>query len=211
KPQGLFDDTIHALLEDRAGNLWMSSNKGIWRAAIVDLENVASGRAATFRSVAYGVADGMRSSECNGSSQPAGWRGADGRLWFPTLKGVVVVAPARLALNSVAPPVVIERVRADGRDVASGTRVPAGRGDLEFEYSAASFIAPDRMSFRYKLEGFDRDWVDAGPRRAAFYTNIPPGSYTFRVTAANNDGVWNQQGVQVGFALRPHFYQTIWL
>ena len=210
KTQGLFDDTIHALLEDDSGNLWMSSNKGIWRASIADLDRVASGRAATFRSVSYGVADGMRSSECNGSAQPAGWRGDDGRLWFPTLKGVVVVDPQRLAHNAVPPSIVLEHVRADGRDMSIGARIPAGRGDLEFEYSALSFVAPDRMTFRYKLEGFDPAWVEAGPRRTAYYTNIPPGTYTFRVTATNNDGVWNESGVSVALVLLPHFYQTAW-
>src|SRR5262249_39905097 len=98
----------------------------------------------------------------------------------------------------------------DGRDVAIGSRIPAGRGDLEFEYSALSFVAPDRMTFRYKLDGFDRAWVEAGPRRTAYYTNIPPGNYTFPVAATNNDGIWNKSGVSMAFVLLPHFYQTAW-
>jgi diguanylate cyclase (GGDEF)-like protein len=154
----------------------------------------------------------MRSSECSGFTQPAGWRSHDGRLWFPTIEGAVVIDPDRIQTNMIPPPVVIERAVADRRPLPP--RVYADltleRGDLEFHYTALSFIDPERVEFRYKLEGFDPAWVEAGSRRVAFYTNIPPGKYTFRVRACNNDGIWNQEGDAVRFSLRPRFQQTIW-
>ena len=210
KQQGLFDDTVHVVLEDDADNLWFSSNKGIWRVSKRNLDEVASGRARSVLSVSYGVADGMRSSECNGSAQPAGWRTRDGRLWFPTLKGVVAIDPTHIALNQVPPPVVIDRLVVDGHPAAGLPRIEPGRGDLEFHYSALSFVAPGKVTFRYKLDGFDLDWVDPRERHTAYYTHIPPGQYVFRVKAANDDGLWNETGAVLAFTLRPHFYQTFW-
>jgi signal transduction histidine kinase/ligand-binding sensor domain-containing protein/CheY-like chemotaxis protein len=210
KQQGLFDDTVHVVLEDDAGNLWFSSNKGIWHVSKSDLDAVASGRARSVLSVSYGVADGMRSSECNGSAQPVGWRTRDGRLWFPTLKGIVAIDPTRIALNQVPPPVVVDRLVVDGNPAVGLPRIAPVRGDLEFHYSALSFVAPEQVRFRYKLEGFDRDWIDPRGRHTAYYTRIPPGQYVFRVKAANNDGLWNEDGAVLAFTLRPHFYQTFW-
>jgi signal transduction histidine kinase/ligand-binding sensor domain-containing protein/CheY-like chemotaxis protein len=210
KPQGVFDDTIHAILEDSAGNLWFSSNKGIWRIPLQAFDAMAAGASASVESTSYGISDGMRSSECNGSAQPAGWRARDGKLWFPTLKGVVAVDPARLLVNTVTPSVAIETVSVDGHEAPIGRDIPPSRGDLEFRYSAMSFVAPQRVRFQYKLEGFDRNWIEPGRRRTAYYTNIPPGRYVFRVKAANNDGVWNEAGVATAVVLLPHFYQTVW-
>ena len=210
KQQGLFDDTVHVVLEDDADNLWFSSNKGIWRVGKSNLDAVASGRARSILSVSYGVADGMRSSECNGSAQPVGWRTRDGRLWFPTLKGIVTIDPTHIALNHVPPPVVVDRLVVDGRRAASLPRIEPGRGDLEFHYSALSFVAPEKVTFRYKLEGFDRDWIDPRGRHTAYYTHIPPGEYVFRVKAANNDGLWSEHDAVLAFTLRPHVYQTLW-
>lgn len=207
---GLFDDTIHAILPDERGNLWFSSNKGIWRNSLADLEAIAAGRADHLRSISYGVADGMRTVECNGSAQPAGWRTHDGRLWFPTLKGIVVVDPARLPGVPAPPAVVIEGITINGKPAAAGARALPGRGDLQFEYTAPTFVAPGTIRFRYKLTGFDADWVEAGRRRTAFYTNIPPGRYTFRVRAENAEGMSSPQETVVGFTLQPFFYQTRW-
>ncbi len=163
-------------------------------------------------SVSYGRADGMRSAECSGFTQPAGWKARDGRLWFPTIEGAVVIDPDRIKTNTIAPPVVIEQVLVDRKAISSTgpSDLMPGRGDLEFHYTGLSFVDPERVKFRYKLDGFDREWVDAGTRRTAFYTNIPAGRYTFRVTACNNDGVWNQQGADVSFRLRPRFRDTPW-
>src|SRR5262249_18473558 len=211
--QGLFDDVQYAILEDGRGDLWMSCSRGIFRTRRSELEDVADGRRRSVTSTAFGRADGMRSAECSGFTQPAAWKSKDGRLWFPTIDGAVVIDPDRIRSNGEPPPVVIEEATVDHRALASGKdglRAPPGRGDLEIHYTGLSFIDPERVQFRYKLEGFDLDWIDAGSRRVAYYTNIPPGSYQFRVIACNNDGVWNQTGAGLEFTLTPHFYQTRW-
>ncbi len=207
---GLFDNTIHAILHDETDHLWLSSNKGLWRVSRQALDDYADGHATSVTGTLYGKSDGMRSNECNGSAQPDGWRTRDGRLWFPTLKGAAIIDPRRIAIDPVPPQVLVENVRFDGHQAGRARRFEPGRGDLEFHYTAISFSAPERPIFRYRLEGFDAAWVEAGRRRVAFYTNMPPGRYTFRVTAANSDGVWNGTGATVAIVLRPHVYETTW-
>ena len=209
---GLFDDVIFQILEDATGYLWMSSNRGIFRVSRRELEQVADGRRSTVTSRVFGTADGMESKECNGGNQPAGLKARDGRLWFPTLKGSVVVDPQRLRTNTVPPRVLIEEGAVDKRPLgSSGESVfPPGPGALEFRYTALALRNPDRVRFRYRLEGFDKQWVDAGTRRVAYYTNTPPGRYRFQVTASNEDGVWSEQGATAAFRLRPHLHQTPW-
>ena len=134
----------------------------------------------------------------------------DGTLWFPTFGGVLSVDPSRIDTNRRPPPVFVERVTADNRKtLAEGGRIVAG-SNLEFHYTALSLISPERVRFRYQLEGFDNEWVDAGTRRVAYFTNLPPGSYRFRVVACNNDGVWNLAGASFSFELTPRFYQAAW-
>jgi ligand-binding sensor domain-containing protein/signal transduction histidine kinase len=209
---GLFHDMIFRVLEDDRGQLWMSSTRGIFRVDRRQLLEQAAGRRARVTSVSYGVADGMRTSECTGGPQPAGWRARDGRLWFPTRKGLVVIDPAHVRASTRPPPVVVEQVRADGKELRGGAALeaPPGRGELEFQYTGISFVGAENTRFRYKLEGFDTDWVDAGTRRVAHFTNLAPGPYRFRVKAQNKDGVWNEAGAAVDVRLSPHFYQTRW-
>ncbi len=204
---GLFDDLIFQILDDGLGSFWMSCNRGIFRVKKADLEAFAAGRIPSFKSTAYGTADGMKSSECNGGQA---WVSKDGRLWFPTIRGVVAIDPAHIPLNEVVPNVVLERVLVDAQalDPVHDATLPPGRTKFEFHYTATSFLAPERVRFRYRLEGFDKDWVEAGTRRAAYYTNIPHGSYRFRVTACNNDEVWNASGASFVYRLKPYFYQT---
>ncbi len=205
---GLFDDVIWLILEDDRGNLWMSSSRGIFRVSKQDLNDFADGRTTSIASVAYGQADGVKSSQGVGGSQSVGWKGRDGRLWFSTFQGVSVVDPQRLSTNAVPPPVIIEQILVDGEALAADDRVPAGREKFEFHYTGLSLLAPENVRFKYKLEGLDRDWIDAGARRAAYYTNIPPGDYRFRVLASNNDGLWNETGAARAFYLAPYFHQT---
>ncbi|HXG92539.1 MAG TPA: two-component regulator propeller domain-containing protein [Blastocatellia bacterium] len=208
---GLFDDCVFQILEDASGNLWMSSAKGVFRASRAELNDFADGEIQAVTSVSYGTADGMQDRECNGG-QPAGWRSRDGRLWFPTIKGVAAIDPENIKTNRLPPPVVIEQVIVDNQRVDPSKRIElaAGTDRLEFHYAGLSFIAPEKVRYKYKLEGFDRDWIDAGASRVAYYTSIPPGSYTFRVMASNNDGVWNEAGAAFAFYLKPYFYQTYW-
>ncbi len=210
KSHGLHDEKVFAILEDAEEALWLSSNKGIFRVRRSDLDAVAEGKRAAFSGLALGRADGMPADQCNGASSPAGWHARDGRLWFPTVRGVVVVEPGRLRRNLLPPPVVVDAVVAGGRVLspAGAAELPGGTGKLEVRYDALSFLVPSRVRFRYRLEGWDASWVEAGTRREAFYTNLPPGSYRFRVVAANNDGVWNEQGAAWAFRLRPRLHQT---
>ena len=211
RKQGLFDDVIHRIVEDGRGDVWMSSNRGIFRVSKRELDEVADGRQASLAPAVYGTADGMRSAECNGSAN-SGLRTRDGKLWFPTTRGVVRIDPEHLATNPLVPPVAIEEVLADQR-VANPTgplRLPPGTQTLEVHYTALSLTAPSGVRFRYRLEGFDEAWVEAGPRRTAYYTRLPHGSYRFRVIACNNDGLWNEEGATLAFVVEPRWSETAW-
>jgi PAS domain S-box-containing protein len=207
---GLFDDAIFVILDDRRGNLWMTSNRGVFRVAIGELTAFAQRKTALIRSIAYGVADGMKSKECNGGFQPMGWRARDGRLYFPTMKGLSVLDPSRLDGNRLPPNVVIERVVVDNKrfNPKQPIQLPPGKGEMEFQFTAISLSSPEKVRFRYMLQGFDKDWVDAGARRVAYYTNIPAGEYKFRVIASNSENFSTKSGALSSVTLQPHFYQT---
>jgi ligand-binding sensor domain-containing protein/signal transduction histidine kinase len=209
---GLPDDVIYRILEDGEHRLWFSSNKGVFRLGESDLNSLIAKRISALNPALYGTADGMLTRECSGGGHPAAWKMSDGKLWFATIKGVATVDPDHLTINSLAPPLVIEQIRVDDQVVPLQTnaRVTAGSTRFDFYYTAPSFIAPENVHFKYRLEGFDPDWIDGGNRRVAYYTNLRPGNYKFRVMAANNDGVWNEQGAAFAFYLQPHFYQTYW-
>jgi ligand-binding sensor domain-containing protein/signal transduction histidine kinase len=209
---GLPNDTVYRVLGDGSGRLWMSCNKGVFSLSVNELEEFAAGRLHNLNPVVYGTADGMQTRECSSGGHPSAWRGADGRLWFSTIKGVAMIDPGRVERNKQQPPVVIEQTLVDGVPVAPNARpeLPPGISRFDFHYAGLSFVAPEKVRYRYKLEGFDRDWVDGGDRRAAYYTNLGAGDYRFLVMASNNDGVWSQTPAAFAFTLRPHFYRTYW-
>lgn len=209
---GLFDDTIYSIFEDGSENLWMSCNKGIFRTGKRELNAFAEGKLPRITCAAYGVADGMKSAECNGGTQSAGCRTGDGRLWFPTVRGIAVIDPGHIPVNTVRPPVHIEEVIVDGRTIRKqpGINLPPGLRKIEFHYTAPIFVVPERVRFRYKLDGWDKEWTDAGARRVAYYTNLGHGRYRFRVAACNDDGLWNETGAGFAFSLAPHYYETWW-
>ena len=202
--------TIYGILEDAGGHLWLSSQSGIFRVSVADLNAYSPSHPIAVD--AYGTADGMNIRECSGSGHPAAWKLADGSLWFATLDGVSFIDPAHAAENRVPPPVVIEKVLVDdqARGLDQKLTIQPGANRLEFQYAGLSFVAPQKVRYRYQLKGFDHGWIEAGSRRAAFYTNLPPGRYRFAVMAANNDGVWNTAGASFALRLLPHFYQTWW-
>ena len=206
---GLPNNMLLRILEDGTGNLWFSSTHNIFRLSLKELNDFADGRISSILPVSYGVAEGMRSSECNGGS-PGVWKTTDGRIWFPTIRGVVAIDPA--AGSRLPPPVVLEEAWANKLTLVldNQTSVPPGNNTFDFRFTALSFSAPEELHFKYRLEPFDKDWVDAGTRRTAHYTNMAPGKYSFQVAAANDYGIWNEQGASVRFVLQPHFYQTNW-
>jgi len=203
------NDMLLRMMDDGKGNLWASSNHNIFRLSLKELNDFADGKISSILPVTYGIAEGMRTSECNGGN-PGIWKTTDGRIWFPTLRGVVAIDPA--AGSRLPPPVVLEEASANQWPLAheGKSSVPAGSDTFDFRFTALSLAAPEKVRFRYRLQPYDKDWVDAGTRRTAHYTNMAPGEYAFEVIAASNFGIWNDQGTRLRFALRPHFYQTGW-
>ncbi len=208
--EGLFHETIFEILEDDFGSLWMSCPKGVFRVSKKELEDLASKKIKGVTSVVYGKSDGLPSPDCKGVAKPAGWKTKDGRLWFPTSKGLVAIDPKIRVEQKL--PVYIEEFSVDGapQDFAKKCKFIAGKQSFIFHYTGLSFFAPEKVRFKYKLEGFDQDWIDAGSRREALYTHISSGDYTFRVMAANGDGIWNETEASLKFQVVPPFWMTWW-
>ena len=213
---GLFDNGVFQILEDDDGNFWMSSNRGIHRTRKQDLDDFAAGRVKKFNSTGYGISDGLLNIECNGGVQTSGIKASDGRLWFPTQDGVAVIDPQAVSFNPNPPTVLIETIKIDGDEQSathnppSAIEIAPNQRNLAIAYTGLGFVKSEQIRFRYRLEGLDEDWTDAGTRREAVYPYLPPGKYTFRVIAANSDNVWNEQGAAIEIVVKPAFYQTWW-
>ena len=209
---GLFSDEIDCVVGDSHGDIWLSSGKGIGYVKRQELEDFAAGKIQKIHSIVYSSADGVKANPSFNRGYPSGLKAYDGRIWFATEKGAMVITPGGFRKNGLPPPVFIEGVVADGSSVPANefATFSASTDKLEFHYSALSFEVPLRVKFKYKLEGYDQAWADAGTRRTAYYTNLPPGNYEFLVIACNNDGVWNNKGANFSFVLKPHFYETYW-
>lgn len=208
--KGLDDDSVVNIVDDHLGHFWMSSDKGVFSVSRKQLSEFADGLISQVTPILYGINDGMKSRECNGGFQPSAWRAKDGRIYFPTSGGLSIVDPAHLVKAEAPVQAIVERVIVDNKEIDSGKPIiiPPGKGQLEFQFTAPSFIAPEKLRFRYILEGFDKDWTSAGTRRVAYYTNIPHGKYIFRVRAGM-DGDWGPISRSVTLTLQPHFYQTV--
>ncbi len=207
---GMLANFVYSILDDGNGNFWFSCAQGLFKVQKAELRDYADGRIRKMTSVSYGVRDGMKTRAFNVGNEPAAWKTTDGILLFSSMKGVVVVDPGHLAPGNYVPPVYVENVSINKQKVSpnSEPRLPQGAGDAEIDYTALSYTDPEKLRFRYMLEGVDTDWVDAGSRRFAYYANLPPGNFRFHVIAGNVDGPWNQQGALFAFYLTPHFYQT---
>jgi PAS domain S-box-containing protein len=210
--EGLYDDAIYQILEDERGYIWMGCSKGVFCVSKTELEDFAEGRIQSITSIAYDKTDGMRGSECASGTQPGAWRSRDGRLWFSTLNGLAMIDPKRIMVNTKPPDVIIERVVIDNKRVPTDKKIRLGPGkrNFEFHYTGLNFISPEKVRFKYKLDAYDKEWVDVSTRRTAYYTSIPPGNHKFQVIACNNDGFWNEKGASFNFYLKPFFYQTLW-
>lgn len=209
---GLFDNIVSHIVEDANGNFWMGCNRGIFRVRRTDLNELCGGKRTEVHSISYGTADGMPSSETNGGFQPNTVVDTNGTILFPTVAGVAVVNTRNVRFNAVAPPVHIERtitgsVERSGPDTLT---MPYDSAFLEIRYTALSYPQPDKNQFRYKMEGLTEDWFNAGVRRSAVFSKIPPGEYVFRVIASNNDGVWNTAGDSLHIIVTPPFWMTWW-
>jgi PAS domain S-box-containing protein len=219
---GMPCDAVHWEMEDNDRSLWLNTACGLVRimrseldawAAAVDKDSDAR---RTIQVTVFDSSDGVRSKAYATGFTPHVTKSMDGKLWFATWDGVSVVDPQHLASNKLPPPVHIEQITADHKtyeataDANGEVRLPPRVRDLEIDYTALSLVAPEKVLFRYKLEGWDRDWQDVGTRRQAFYSNLPPRNYRFRVMACNNSGVWNEAGTFLDFSVAPAYYQTWW-
>jgi signal transduction histidine kinase/ligand-binding sensor domain-containing protein len=209
---GLFATGVFQIIEDRQQRFWMTSNAGIYRVSRRELDEFAAGRRRQVNSVAYGTRDGMLHSECNGGTQPAGTTDRHGRIWFPTQRGVVVVDPDTIPINTQPPPVVITQASVANAlvDPAAAIEIRSGPTALEVQFAALTFVRPEHSRFRYMMEGLDQDWTEAGTERSARYAQLPYGNFHFRVIAANRDGVWNTEGARLAVVVVPPFWRTQW-
>ncbi len=210
---GLASNGVFQILEDSVRNFWISSNQGIYRVSRAQLNEFADGKISSVTSTLFGKSDGMLSTEANGGGQPAGIKASDGRLWFPTQDGAAIIKPEAVMLNALPPPVVIESARIDNQKIdrlEKKIEINPGQENLEIDYTGLSFIKPEQVRFRYKLEGLEENWTEAGNRRTAFYPHLAPGEYVFQVIAANSDNVWNEQGARIKIIVKPPFYRRWW-
>ncbi|KAA6457848.1 diguanylate cyclase [Acidobacteria bacterium AB60] len=208
--EGLFEGTVGSVVADGLGNVWFGGDAGIYREPEEELLRTAEAGGGRIHPVQYGTADGLRARETLYGGTPCVWKGRDGRLWFATIRGAAVVDPRHLGGNTVAPATHIEAFSFDGHPVPlrAGSRIGPGAGNIEASFTAASFVAPQKVVFRYRLVGFDPGWIAAGTRRKAWYTNLPAGKYTFVVEAQNSDGVWSEQGSSFPFVIVPPASRT---
>ncbi len=211
---GLWNESLSGIAQDPRGNFWMSSFGGIFRVSKKELNDFADGLRSAIECIGYNRDDGLLAQECPGGFQPSWAETKDGRLWFPTVEGVVSVAPERLATNRVPPRLSVEVVPLEGSHLATrrdGTReLAAGGHGVSFQLIALSFTAPSKVRFRHKLEGLDTAWSRADSARDITYDYLPPVHYTFRFTACNNDGVWNPDGAALALWVQPFLWQRWW-
>ena len=213
---GMTSNSIFQFFEDLQANFWLMSNNGVLRVDKTELNRFASGEADTISCISFGISDGMKSPEFNNEfSRHSALKTRNGEFWFVTKKGISIVNPEKIRINKTPPPVVIEAFFPDRQSIPlhqkTGSFAFKGITDINFLFTAPTFLSPGKVKFKYQLQGFDREWVflPPGKERAAHYQGLDPGIYTFRVTACNAEGVWNQTGAAVTFTLEPFFYQTL--
>ncbi len=218
RKNGLPCETVHWVMKDDEHSFWLYMACGLVRISQSEMEAWAADAQRIIQATVFDSSDGVRSEASLSGFGPQVGKSPDGRLWFSGMDGLSVIDPRHLPYNKLPPALHIEQITADRNvswqnswgDASSNLRLPALTRDLEIDYTALSFVVPEKVQFRYKLEGRDRDWQDAGNRRQAFYTDLPPRNYRFRVVACNNSGVWNETGTFLDFSVAPAYYQTTW-
>jgi signal transduction histidine kinase/ligand-binding sensor domain-containing protein len=212
KQNGLPGNSVSGLVEDEDGSFWIAGALGILRVSGKELEKALASPSYRMRGTSFDASDGLRGLPEQREPFPTATRAVDGWLWFATTEGIAGINPHEILRNLVPPPVVIETMRSDDQDlvVSSGMQLHPNTRNLEFHFTALSFTDPAQVQFRYKLDGYDEVWRGPVSIREARYTNLPPGSYTFRVLACNNDGVWNEAGTFLDFSIAPAYYQSAW-
>ena len=215
KPHGLPSATICHMVEDAEGRLWMGTYRGICAVSVEELSACAEGRLEQVKCLALDTSDGMEIDECSAGTQPSVCRTADGRLWFATARGVAVVSPSSIKLNTHPPPVWIEWVKTDTGSVTLGQpeqsiNLPRGQRRLQIAFTAPCLRAAHRVRFKHRLEPVESNWIDSIDSREATYTRVSPGNYTFRVIACNEDGVWNMTGAAVALTVPPFLWERAW-
>ena len=209
--EGLRDNYIYSLAEDGQGNLWMSTNRGVMRISLKVLNDYASGEVRYLVPAFYDEAEGMAGSQCSGEGQPSVWKDGSGRLYYPTGKGIAIFNPVKIGVQTAHPRTAIEAVLCDGKPVESDgvPCFPHGSQSLEFHFTALDFRAPEKIRFKYRLDGYEEEFVylPLDAERAARYVNLAAGEYRFTVHAASNDGIWDENGAFFAFEVLPSFFQ----
>ncbi|OAB62538.1 hypothetical protein AY599_01760 [Leptolyngbya valderiana BDU 20041] len=210
--QGLPSPSVNAIQQDRLGHLWLASSSGLIRIAVEQLLEVAAGTRERVESTVFDESDGLRSIQFAGGFQPTSWQDGEGRLWFASTGGLVRVDPQQLGINDRPPPVRIEDLTIDGAFIEAEGEIelPPEAVNLEIHYTGLSLVAPEKVLFRYRLLGYDREWQEVGTRRTAYYTGLPNGRYTFQVLARNNDGIWSPEPAQLDIVQRARTHEQPW-
>lgn len=215
---GLPDDQIHQIIEDRLGHFWLAGRAGIFRVRCADLDAALDGRIEKVDGLLLDESDGLLTTETSNQTQPVGCVDGAGAVWLATRQGLARIEPEHVRKNERPPPVFVEQLRAAGQprlakpvegSPEASLNLPPGSGrSVEIHFTALGYTAPEKLRFRYRLEGFDAQAAEVHTRRVAYYTNLKPGTYRFHVAAANRDGVWNETGATLAFAIQPYFHET---
>ena len=209
---GLFDDVVHNIIEDKYNRFWMSCNRGIFFTTKKELYDFTENRINKINCISIRKSDGMKNDECNGGFQPSACLTRDDKIYYPTIEGIAVIDLDNFNINNLPPQVVLEKIKIDERIYNNDKEIEISPEEkyLEINYTGLSYYAPDKIKFKYKMENFDGDWIDAGTRRTAYYNNISPGEYKFTVIACNGDGIWSETGASIIIIKHPPFWVTWW-
>lgn len=209
---GLFDNIVSHVIEDKHGNLWMGSNRGIYRVSLKELNDFCDKKISPIHSFSYGISDGMKSPETNGGFQPNVFMDENEKIYFPTVEGIAVVSSGQVSYNPIPPSVIIENIQVENEDkpIIGNITLPYDSTTININYTAINFSDPQKVQFKYKMSGLNVNWISVGNNKSAFFSQLQPGNYTFQVMASNNDGIWNTVGDFINITVTPPFWLETW-